>query len=318
MVDSISVVDGLNVIETTTTIVEIITAGMQGPTGPRGAPGVPDYEAIESLQGQIDQLSLHKLDSVDYVERHLGMFTSKAELDAAHPTARPGDSADIDSGAGFDVMRAIWDESDQKWVVREVNNAQNTDQVPEGNNNLYFTGARVRSTPLTSLAAGVNTPILATDSVVVALAKLQAQIASVPGAVEWVDVLQPFVAIPPFTFTDQDGGNPLQVAKINGMIWIRGALWATGFSNTYTLDVCFLPNSHKVKILGNAARGPATFCSTGEGSFGAIKDWGVQSSYGIFDPTNQKITILQNAGQIFQVANNVCTFIGVLGVALDP
>ena len=51
-----------------------------------------------------------------------------------------------------------------------------TDSVPEGSTNVYFTAARVLSSVLTGLAAGANAVIAAADTVLVALAKLQAQI----------------------------------------------------------------------------------------------------------------------------------------------
>lgn len=51
-----------------------------------------------------------------------------------------------------------------------------TDGLSEGSTNLYFTAARVRSTLLTGLVAGTNAVIAATDTLLQALAKLQAQV----------------------------------------------------------------------------------------------------------------------------------------------
>lgn len=53
-----------------------------------------------------------------------------------------------------------------------------TDEVTEGATNKYFTGARVRSTVLTGLATVASAVIAATDTVITALEKLQAQIAA--------------------------------------------------------------------------------------------------------------------------------------------
>lgn len=133
---------------------------------------------VDLIQPQLESLSANKLDKVDYVQHFLGVFSSKAALDVAHPTARAGDSADIDSGSGFDVMRAIWDDSDQKWVIREVNNAQNTDQVSEGNTNLYFKAERVLATLLSGFNP-VNTAINAADSIIQGLSKAQGQISNI-------------------------------------------------------------------------------------------------------------------------------------------
>lgn len=133
---------------------------------------------VDLIQPQLESLSDNKLDKVDYVQHFLDVFSSKAALDAAHPTAQAGDSADIDSGSGFDVMRAIWDDSDQQWVIREVNNAQNTDQVSEGNTNLYFKAERVLATLLGGFSP-VNAAINAADSIIQGLSKAQGQISNI-------------------------------------------------------------------------------------------------------------------------------------------
>ncbi|MBP5118865.1 hypothetical protein HUS85_23760 [Pseudomonas protegens] len=51
-----------------------------------------------------------------------------------------------------------------------------TDDLPEGSTNQYFTQSRVRETTLYGLGALVNAAILATDTVLLALAKLQGQV----------------------------------------------------------------------------------------------------------------------------------------------
>mgnify|MGYP001083120289 FL=1 len=57
-----------------------------------------------------------------------------------------------------------------------------TDAVPEGATNLYYTPARVRSTPLAGVSFGTGGVITAADTVLTAFGKLQAQItAFVPG-----------------------------------------------------------------------------------------------------------------------------------------
>lgn len=53
-----------------------------------------------------------------------------------------------------------------------------TDAVPEGASNLYFTVARVRAAVLTGLSTAANAVIDASDSVLSALGKLQAQISA--------------------------------------------------------------------------------------------------------------------------------------------
>jgi hypothetical protein len=57
-----------------------------------------------------------------------------------------------------------------------------TDAVTEGATNLYFTQARVRSTPLTGFSTATNSAVVAADTVITAFGKIQAQInAFVPG-----------------------------------------------------------------------------------------------------------------------------------------
>lgn len=51
----------------------------------------------------------------------------------------------------------------------------NTSHISESTN-LYFTEARVRATVLTGFSVGTNTAIVATDSILVAMGKIQAQI----------------------------------------------------------------------------------------------------------------------------------------------
>lgn len=47
-----------------------------------------------------------------------GLHASLAALQAAHPSAVAGDYADVDSGAGADVARYIWDVSDSAWIIQ--------------------------------------------------------------------------------------------------------------------------------------------------------------------------------------------------------
>lgn len=143
-----------------------------------------------------------------------GTFVSLAALETAHPTAVPGDYADVDAGAADPVLRYIWDDSDSEWVAQagsadpitaaqvktlyESNADTNaftdseksklggvaagatanadTDSLIEGVTNLYHTAARVRGAVLTGLSLAVGTAVAATDSVLVAFGKLQKQI----------------------------------------------------------------------------------------------------------------------------------------------
>jgi hypothetical protein len=61
----------------------------------------------------------------------------------------------------------------------ENTHSHTTDVVAEGSGNLYFTAQRVRDVLLTGLSTATNAAILATDSVVVAFGKAQAQITAI-------------------------------------------------------------------------------------------------------------------------------------------
>lgn len=87
-----------------------------------------------------------------------------------------------------------------------------TSDIPEGNK-LYFTEDRVNQTVLTGLNTNTATPTLATDNLLAAIGKLQAQINSI-ATPTWVDAASIGTILPAFT--------NVQFAKINGLLWIRG------------------------------------------------------------------------------------------------
>jgi hypothetical protein len=75
-------------------------------------------------------------------------------------------------GAGFDFYLSDSTGS----VAHKVNGPATTDAVPEGTSNLYHTAARVRAVVITGLSTATNAAITATDTILTALGKLQAQI----------------------------------------------------------------------------------------------------------------------------------------------
>ncbi len=179
-----------------------------------------------ALDEKVDKVVGKQLSTEDYTtaektklagldEAHYkGTYVNLAALEAAHPTAAPGDYADVDAGAADPVLRYIWDDSDSEWVAQAgsadpVTAAQvktlyesnadtnaftdseksklagvaagatanaDTDSLAEGGTNLYHTAARVRDAVLTGLSLAVGTAVAATDSVLVAFGKLQKQI----------------------------------------------------------------------------------------------------------------------------------------------
>jgi hypothetical protein len=123
------------------------------------------------LQGEINI----KLDAADYNDRFKGLYASLFDLQAAHPTASAGDYAQVDLGIGTDVIVYAWDVNDAKWAAVGSSAIANTDALPEGSSNLYFTSQRVRDTAITGYTP-TNSPIVATDTIVQAFGKSQGQI----------------------------------------------------------------------------------------------------------------------------------------------
>lgn len=190
-------------------------------------------DPVGAAQVVLETLDNQKLDKIDYVQHFRGLFSSYAALTAALPIALDGDYAHIDSGSGFDRMSAIWDSDDSKWTVNAVNVGSNTDEVPEGSTNLYFKSERVRQTPLTGLNTNDDSPVTQSDSIETAVGKLQAQNNN-SGAVVWVDIS---------TLTGTTFWNGLdltktkiELAKINGMIWIRG-VFTIGNSGSMSINI---------------------------------------------------------------------------------
>lgn len=141
------------------------------------------YEGMTTFQSEITDLQNNKLDASAYVQHFKGLFPSYAALTAAYPSAEDGDYAHIDSGSGFDRMAAIWDSSDVKWVVQGTDVGANTDEVPEGSQNFYFTNTRAIQAPLSLLTLGDGSQLVSTDSIVGGFGKLQTQLNGVPAVV---------------------------------------------------------------------------------------------------------------------------------------
>lgn len=131
-------------------------------------------QAISTIDNLQDELDL-KLDAADYNDRFLGLYASFFDLVAAYPTASAGDYAQVDLGIGSDVIIYAWDVSDNQWAAVGSSAIANTDALPEGSSNLYFTTQRTRDATLTGFSP-TNSAIISTDNVVQAFGKAQGQI----------------------------------------------------------------------------------------------------------------------------------------------
>jgi hypothetical protein len=98
-------------------------------------------------------------------------------LEYANLAALPG------TGETGKIYITLDDNAQYRWsgsvYVQLVASPGSSDAVPEGTTNLYFTAARVRAVVLTGLSTATNAVISATDTVLGAFGKLQAQISAV-------------------------------------------------------------------------------------------------------------------------------------------
>ena len=114
-----------------------------------------------------------------------------------------------------------------------------TSDIPEGNK-LYFTEDRVLQAALIGLNTTNPAPVTATDALLTAIGKLQAQINNVgSGGITWVDV-STVANIPTYIV-----GSTLQVARIDGILWLKGTFRITIPVETYYVIATFTNAMYK-------------------------------------------------------------------------
>jgi len=135
-----------------------------------------DAQVLSDANDYTDAGLAAKLNITDYNDRYKGKYTSFSALTTAYPTASAGDYAQVDAGSGSDVVNYNYD-VEEGWIEGgSGSSATNTDALPEGSTNLYFTTARVLATVLTGISFATGGEIVSTDSVLVAFGKIQKQI----------------------------------------------------------------------------------------------------------------------------------------------
>ena len=233
---------------------------------------VDDQDAL--LQDQINT----KLDASEYNQHFKGVYVDLAALQIAIPTANDGDYAHIDLGVGSDREVAIWDNDDAIWVASTGSVASTTDEVAEGSTNRYFTEPRVRQTVLTGLDTSTATPALATDQLLAAIGKLQAQINNIAPPT-WVNV----TTLAGYTASSVDQANSkIEVSKQNGMIWIRGYFVLSGnvsqgspivryTQTSYLVDSTYVTGAANISPLSMSAVMLMTPSSGGLGTISYLK-----------------------------------------------
>lgn len=151
--------------------------GTQGKIDPLNLPISTDADSrMDGIDLSIANLEDDKLDKSEYNDRYKGKYTSLSALESAYPTATAGDYAQVDEGAGFDIINYNWDD-EEGWVEGgSGSSATNTDMLPEGSVNFYFTSARVLSTVLSGISFVAGGAIVSTDTFLQAFGKIQTQI----------------------------------------------------------------------------------------------------------------------------------------------
>lgn len=156
--------------QTDTVAVNVATMGADGTIGKIDPLLLPISTATQ------DALDL-KLDASAYNDRFLGVYPTEAALISAHPTANAGDYAQVNAVGATDVVNYNWDAEENIWVIGgSGGGAVNTDALPEGSTNLYFTTARVLATLLSGISFATGGAIVSTDSILIAFGKIQKQI----------------------------------------------------------------------------------------------------------------------------------------------
>jgi hypothetical protein len=185
-----------------------------------------DINADESgtAQNLFEALDDQKLNKIDYVQHFRGLYDSFADLIAAIPVGTDGDYAQIKESQNFGRLEAIWSGSILGWSITGANASSTTDTVAEGNNNLYFKAERVLQTPMTGLPVVAPSEVMPTDELLITVAKLQAQIKKLDPV--WIKA-RTVGDVHPNINVENDF---IELAKINGMLWIRGF-----FKNTSSL-----------------------------------------------------------------------------------
>ena len=116
-----------------------------------------------------------------------------------------------------------------------------TSDIPEGNK-LYFTEDRVLQAALIGLNTTNPAPVTATDALLAAIGKLQAQIDAGSGSFNWVDVTTiAGTAMPSSGATLDLTKTKIYLAKKDGQLWIKGYFrLSTSISSPSVGAVCRL------------------------------------------------------------------------------
>lgn len=180
-----------------------------------------DYPAPSGPSSQIATMA----DLPVVNDRFKGKYTSLANLQAAHPTSNDGDYAVVDAGSGTNAKQYLWD-SEEGWVPGSNTSPSTTDALPEGSTNLYWTNSRGLGLVLTGLTLLTGGTIGSSDTLIVALGKLQYQITNLLSETVLGSALAGFTA--KNTLVDADGVVSFDSADSNKA---KKTTWSNVWSN---------------------------------------------------------------------------------------
>ena len=93
-----------------------------------GADGTSTYAEHDELGPVATSNDYADLDNKP-ANLYLGVYVSLAALNIAHPTALPGNSANVDTGVGDDVQRYLWDDNGSEWVLGQGDHNTTTSEL---------------------------------------------------------------------------------------------------------------------------------------------------------------------------------------------
>ena len=219
-----------------------------------------------SLDQFVNPVSNPFLRTEDINIHYRGKYTSLANLEAAIPVGNDGDYVIVDAGAGTDAIQYIWD-AEEGWLSGGTAVAADTDALPEGVSNLYFTVARVLATVLTGISFATGGAIVSTDTVLIAFGKLQKQISDLIAGKQ--DTLVSGTNIRTVNGQSLLGSTDLTVGS--SLVWHYAQIFSdtlTGVSDsthirTIEIPTAFLSSgSIHIQILADRGSVPSTIQST--------------------------------------------------------
>lgn len=104
------------------------------------------FGSVKGVVDWVNSVLANYVQTSSYQQHFKGVYPTLSALQAANPTGVAGDYAQVDTGGGNNVITYAYDVQDG-WIILNYtgSGALNTDQLPEGQTNFYFTAQRAIS-----------------------------------------------------------------------------------------------------------------------------------------------------------------------------